>query len=77
MLTQNNFFSYYYAKNFVMNSFGFNRYGLDRAGIHWAQHLAMTIVSLLIFLIALDKAVPAFHNLLISSLYKIECSGLF
>ena len=46
-----------------MVSSGFDKSGVDILGIHWAQYLSMTCVSLLIFLIALDKAIPSFHKL--------------
>tara|TARA_B100001250_G_scaffold227723_1_gene195451 strand:+ start:94 stop:285 length:192 start_codon:yes stop_codon:yes gene_type:complete len=60
-----------------MTSTGFDRNGLDKAGIHWMQYLSMTSMSLLIFLIALDKAVPSFHHLLLLSMAKagIICQG--
>ena len=45
-----------------MTSTSFDKNGLDKAGIHWMQYLSMTSMSLLIFLIALDKAVPSFHQ---------------
>ena len=48
-----------------MTTTSFDKNGLDKAGIHWMQYLSMTSMSLLIFLIALDKAVPSFHNLMI------------
>ena len=53
----------------------FNSQGLDAVGIHWMQYLSMTLISLLIFLISLDKAVPIFHNFVLSFLFKIQCSG--
>lgn len=59
-----------------MSSSGFDRYGLDGAGIHWMQYLAMTSMSLMIFLISLDKAVPQFHDFLITIVLKLQCSGL-
>jgi len=37
----------------------FNNHGLDSLGIHWMQYLSMTLISLLIFLIGLDKAFQA------------------
>ena len=49
-----------------MSSSDFDRQGLDSLGIHWAQYFAMTNVSLLIFLIALDKSVPIFHKMIIN-----------
>ena len=60
-----------------MNSTSFDKYGLDKAGIHWMQYVSMTTMSLLIFLIALDKAVPDFHNFVLLSMAKagIICSG--
>ena len=60
-----------------MNSSSFDKNGLDNAGIHWLQYLSMTSMSLLIFLIALDKAVPSFHHLLLFSMDKagIICIG--
>jgi len=54
----------------------FNNNGLDKVGIHWMQYLSMTIVSLMIFIICLDKAVPIFHSFILSLLFKIQCSGL-
>ena len=61
-----------------MTSASFDKNGLDKAGIHWMQYLAMTSMSLLIFLIALDKAVPIFHQFVLSSMAKsgIICSGI-
>ena len=53
----------------------FNDYGVDGIGIHWMQYLSMTFVSLLIFLIALDKSFPIFHHLISSFLFKLQCSG--
>ena len=47
----------------------FNNHGLDRLGIHWMQYLSMTLISLLIFLIGLDKAVPSFHHFVLSLLF--------
>ena len=60
-----------------MSSTSFDKYGLDKAGIHWMQYVSMTTMSLLIFLIALDKAVPDFHNFVLLSMAKagIICSG--
>ncbi len=54
----------------------FNNDGLDSLGIHWKQYLSMTLVSLLIFFICLDKAIPGFHLFLLSVLFKLQCSGL-
>ena len=51
-----------------MTSSKFDQSGLDGLGIHWAQYLSMTCVSLLIFLVSLDKAVPSFHKLTINLL---------
>tara|TARA_Y100001968_G_scaffold333747_1_gene398999 strand:- start:5090 stop:5263 length:174 start_codon:yes stop_codon:yes gene_type:complete len=51
-----------------MSSSDFDRQGLDPFGIHWAQYFAMTNISLLIFLTALDKAVPNFHKILLQIL---------
>ena len=48
----------------------FDRNGLDGAGIHWMQYLSMTSMSLLIFLVALDKAVPSFHHFILISMAK-------
>ncbi len=53
----------------------FNNDGLDRFGIHWKQYLAMTLISLLICFVALDKSVPVFHHLVLSLLFKLQCSG--
>tara|TARA_Y100001968_G_scaffold172779_1_gene158161 strand:- start:10754 stop:10933 length:180 start_codon:yes stop_codon:yes gene_type:complete len=53
-----------------MVSTGFNKSGVDVLGIHWAQYLSMTCVSLLIFLVALDKAVPTFHKFILGFLAK-------
>ena len=53
-----------------MTSTSFDKNGLDKAGIHWMQYLSMTSMSLLIFLIALDKAVPIFHRFILLSMAK-------
>ena len=53
-----------------MTSTSFDKNGLDKAGIHWMQYLSMTSMSLLIFLIALDKAVPNFHDFVQLTLAK-------
>ena len=64
--------------NNQMTSTSFDKNGLDKAGIHWMQYLSMTSMSLLIFLIALDKAVPSFHNFVLFAMAKagIICNGL-
>ena len=49
----------------------FNNSGLDKLGIHWAQYLSMTCVSLLIFLVSLDKAVPSFHRLILALMSQV------
>ena len=54
-----------------MSTSGFDRHGLDDAGIHWMQYLSMTSMSALIFFVSLDKAVPGFHKLLLSLMVKI------
>ncbi len=54
-----------------MTSTSFDRNGLDGAGIHWMQYLSMTAMSLLIFLVALDKAVPSFHKLILFAMVKV------
>ena len=61
-----------------MTSTSFDKNGLDKAGIHWMQYLSMTSMSLLIFLIALDKAVPSFHKFVLLSMAKagIICNGI-
>tara|TARA_B100000965_G_scaffold392177_1_gene401431 strand:+ start:4654 stop:4869 length:216 start_codon:yes stop_codon:yes gene_type:complete len=61
-----------------MTSSSFDKYGLDKAGIHWMQYLSMTSMSLLIFLIALDKAVPSFHHFVLITMAKagIICNGM-
>ncbi len=61
-----------------MTSTSFDKNGLDKAGIHWMQYLSMTSMSLLIFLIALDKAVPIFHQFVLLSMAKagIICNGM-
>ena len=53
-----------------MTSTSFDKNGLDKAGIHWMQYLSMTSMSLLIFLIALDKAVPSFHHFVLFTMAK-------
>ena len=53
-----------------MTSTSFDKNGLDKAGIHWMQYLSMTSMSLLIFLIALDKAVPKFHYFILNSMAR-------
>tara|TARA_B100000965_G_scaffold220490_1_gene184488 strand:- start:398 stop:616 length:219 start_codon:yes stop_codon:yes gene_type:complete len=61
-----------------MTSTSFDKNGLDKAGIHWMQYLSMTSMSLLIFLISLDKAVPSFHQFVLLSMAKagIICNGI-
>ena len=61
-----------------MTSTSFDKNGLDKAGIHWMQYLSMTSMSLLIFLIALDKTVPIFHRFVLLSMAKagIICNGI-
>ena len=60
-----------------MTSTSFDKNGLDKAGIHWLQYVSMTSMSLLIFLIALDKAVPSFHKLILFLMDKVGiiCMG--
>ena len=53
----------------------FNNHGLDGLGIHWMQYLSMTLISLLIFFIGLDKAVPSFHHFVLLPLFKLQSSG--
>ena len=53
----------------------FNNDGLDGLGIHWKQYLAMSLISLLIFFICLDRAVLGFHHFVLSVLFKLQCSG--
>ena len=59
----------------MTNSGGFDKNGLDNIGIHWLQYLSMTCISMLIFFIALDKANPDFHNIILRLLFKIQCSN--
>lgn len=54
-----------------MTSTGFNKAGLDRLGIHWAQYLSMTCISLLIFFLSLDKALPGFHGLILKFMAQL------
>ncbi len=54
-----------------MTSTSFDKNGLDRDGIHWMQYLSMTSMSLLIFFIALDKAVPVFHHFILHTMSKV------
>ena len=63
---------------YEMTSTSFDKNGLDNAGIHWMQYLSMTSMSLLIFFIALDKAVPSFHQFILISMAKagIICHGV-
>ena len=53
----------------------FDKNGLDVIGVHWMQYLSMTLVSLLIFFIGLDKSSPDFHHLILALLFKLQCSG--
>lgn len=53
----------------------FNIDSIDGLGIHWKQYLAMTLLSLLIFSIALDNAFSSFHQFILAILFKLECSG--
>ena len=61
-----------------MTSTSFDKNGLDKSGIHWMQYLSMTSMSFLIFLVALDKAVPSFHHLILLIMVKagIICNGI-
>ena len=61
-----------------MTSTSFDSNGLDTAGIHWMQYLSMTLMSLLIFVIALDKALPSFHSFILFTMAKagIICNVL-
>tara|TARA_Y100001968_G_C19435812_1_gene759603 strand:+ start:1625 stop:1831 length:207 start_codon:yes stop_codon:yes gene_type:complete len=54
----------------------FDNDGLDAFGIHWLQYLSMTMISLLIFLVCLDKSTPSFHHFVLFLLFKLQCSGL-
>ncbi len=45
-----------------MSSTGFDKNGVDASGIHWGQYAAMTTMSLMIFFLALDKALPNLHD---------------
>ena len=56
-----------------LKEFDYN--GLDNLGIHWKQYLSMTLISLLIFFIGLDKAFPDFHHFVLFILFKLQCSG--
>ena len=53
-----------------MTSTSFDKNGLDKTGIHWMQYLSMTSMSFLIFLVALDKAVPNFHHFVLFLMAK-------
>ena len=53
-----------------MTNTSFDKNGLDKVGIHWLQYLSMTSMSLLIFIIALDKAVPSFHGFVLFLMTK-------
>ncbi|AAP99738.1 MULTISPECIES: hypothetical protein [Prochlorococcus] len=59
-----------------MSQTEFDKNGLDQVGIHWSQHLAMTLISIQIFILALDKASPDFHNFILHCLIRLQCSGL-
>ncbi len=54
----------------------FNNHGLDNLGIHWVQYLLVTLISLLIFLLGVDNAVPSFHHFVLSLLFQLQCGGL-
>ena len=60
-----------------MTNTSFDKNGLDEVGIHWMQYLSMTSMSLLIFTIALDRALPSFHNFILFTMAKagIICLG--
>ena len=45
-----------------MQNKGFDKNGVDASGIHWGQYAAMTSMSLMIFFIALEKALPRLHD---------------
>ena len=60
-----------------MTSTSFDKNGLDKAGFHWMQYLSMSSMSLLIFLVALDKAIPTFHHFVLRAMAQagIICNG--
>tara|TARA_B100000212_G_scaffold266563_1_gene206051 strand:+ start:57 stop:251 length:195 start_codon:yes stop_codon:yes gene_type:complete len=53
----------------------FDNSGIDPIGIHWGQYLALTLSSLLIFLIAVYKTVPSFKNIVLEIIWFLNCSG--
>ena len=54
----------------------FDNSGIDSIGIHWGQYLALTLSSLLIFLIAIYKTIPSFKNIVLEIIWFLNCSGL-
>ena len=53
----------------------FNKTGIDSIGIHWGQYLALTLSSLLIFLISIYKTIPSFKTLILEIIWFLNCSG--
>ena len=60
----------------VLVKSGFDKTGTDSIGIHWGQYLALTLSSLLIFLISVYKTVPNFKNFVLEIIWFLNCSGL-
>ena len=54
----------------------FNKSGTNALGIHWAQYLALTFSSILIFFISIYKTIPAFKNFILEIVWFLNCSGL-
>ena len=53
----------------------FDKSGTDSIGIHWGQYLALTLSSLLIFLVSLYKTIPNFKNFVLDFIWFLNCSG--
>tara|TARA_Y100001933_G_scaffold163771_1_gene162064 strand:+ start:391 stop:585 length:195 start_codon:yes stop_codon:yes gene_type:complete len=54
----------------------FDKSGTDPLGIHWGQYLALTLSSLLIFLVSIYTTIPTFKNFILEVIWFLNCSGL-
>ena len=58
-----------------MEKSDFDNLGIDSLGIHWGQYLALTLSSLLIFLIGMYKTFPNFKSFVLNVVWFLNCSG--
>ena len=65
----------YNLNNIVVKS-DFDKSGTDSIGIHWGQYLALTLSSLLIFILSAYSTIPNFKNFILQIIWFLNCSGL-